>query len=145
MRGTLLGICVLAVGCAAPDGADEVVRFLDADEFAATVQPVLADRCASPSCHGRVERPLALYAPGFFRADPTRTFFDEPLMAAELEHNYAASCVFVTGAPAPAEAALVVKPLAGAVGVYHGGGAVFAGTADPDYRAVLAWIEGGFP
>jgi hypothetical protein len=46
--------------------------------------------------------------------------------------------------PNPVESPLVMKPLAEECGgETHGGGAFFFSLDDPDYVAILAWIENG--
>jgi hypothetical protein len=66
----------------------------------------------------------------------------EPLDERELRHNFLAACVFA-GDGAGGEASLSRKPLGDAGGLYHGGGAIFDGRTDDDYRALVAWIHGG--
>lgn len=137
----LVALALLA--CVAPEPPNVPIRWLDDQRFVAEIQPILADRCANPTCHGRPERPLSLYAPGQFRADPARTHSGEPLTAEELEHNYTLACIFSSEAAWPEDSALVRKPLGEHAGVHHGGGAVFEGTGDRHYRIVLGWIHGG--
>ncbi len=132
-------------GCGAPDPGSSPVPLLDQAVFGAEVQPVLAERCANPTCHGRPERPLSIYAPRRWRADPRRVHLDEPLTADELRHNYVASCALAAEAERPEDALLVRKPLGAEGGLYHGGGPVFDGVADDGYRVVLAWIAAGEP
>jgi hypothetical protein len=120
------------------------VRWLDYPEFEAQVQPILAERCGNPTCHGRPERPFSVFSPLAWRLDAARTYLQEPLTEEELVHNYVSACVFASEADAPADAALVRKPLADTIGVYHGGGVIFDGRADRNYRAVHAWLENGW-
>ena len=141
--GVALALAMCA-GCAPAPADDTDVRWLGFDRFVVEVQPILAEACGNPTCHGRPERPLAIFSPGRWRADPDRLYLDEPLTADELEHNYTLSCVFSTEAELPRDAMLVRKPLAGAAGVYHGGGAVFDDTSDRSYRAIVTWLEAGW-
>lgn len=135
---------ILAAACGPVDESETPVRWLDHAEFAEAVQPVLAARCGNPSCHGRTARPFAIYSQRNWRLDPARTHLDEPLTETELRHNYDTSCVFASEAASPAEALLVLKPLAETAGVAHGGGVIFDGTSDRDYLTLLRWIEGGW-
>ena len=136
-----LWLALVAVGCAV-DGGEVGVVWLDRAQYEAEVQPILATRCGSPSCHGRADRPWSLYSPGHYRADPARTHLDEPLSAAELEANFARACVFVD-VDDPAASELVTEPLDHYAGVSHGGGVIFEGTSERDYRIIVRWIEGG--
>lgn len=139
-----MAAAALLAACSVPVEDATAVRWLDADAFEADVQPILAARCGNPSCHGRPDRPFAVYSPLQWRADAARTHLPEPLTDDELAHNYTAACVFVTEAGWPDDALLLRKPLAEAAGTYHGGGPVFDGTSDDDYRTVRAWVEGGW-
>jgi len=137
---TALLVIALA-GCANVEpGATEVAR-LDRVQFAATVQPILAESCANPSCHGRPERALSLYAPRRFREDPSRTYLDEPLTAEELEHNFCASSALVDPS-AIDQSPLLRKSLGEKSGSHHGGGVVFDGPNDDRYRTLRVWAEG---
>lgn len=140
-----IAAAALLAACSVPVEDATAVRWLDVDAFEADVQPILAARCGNPSCHGRPDRPFAVYSALQWRADPARTHLPEPLTGDELAHNYTAACVFVSEAEHPDDALLLRKPLADAAGTYHGGGAVFDGTADDDYRTVRAWVHGGWP
>lgn len=142
MRADLALVASLALaGCAAPPEGDEDLRLLDRHTFSTIVQPILSKRCSNPSCHGRPERGLSIFAPGRFRADPSRVHLDEPLFEDELFHNYLSTCVFSGGSGEASDAPFAAKPLAARV--YHGGGAVFAEATDRDYRTFVAWIEAG--
>ena len=113
----------------------------DYGRFVSEVQPILASRCANPSCHGRLDRPLAVYAIGMWRADPAQLFENTPLTADELRANYTRACSFIVAGAAPADCLLVRKPLApDAGGATHLGGVVFTDTAEADYRGLLDWI-----
>ncbi len=136
-------VAVALTGCLGPEPGASQIRAFDRDVFAASVQPILAERCANPSCHGRPDRPMSLYSPLRWRMDPDRTFLAEPLSAAELDHNFTMASVFAIGVD-PEHTLILEKPLAEAVGMYHGGGAVFEGTLDRGYRTIRAWLEGGW-
>ncbi|MEK6606468.1 MAG: hypothetical protein AABZ30_02300 [Myxococcota bacterium] len=127
---------VALAGCGGVEQGYEPVPPLDEEAFVESVGPVLEERCANPSCHGRPERPLAVYAPRRFRADATRTFLDEPLTSEELRHNYDRACGFAAFVDAPIESLLLRKPLGRA---YHGGGIVLA-EGDAETRVIEDWL-----
>lgn len=133
MRWALL--LVLLSGCAGPDPGSTPLARPDRAEFAAKVLPILVERCANPSCHGRPERALSLYAPQRFRIDPRWTWLDGPLTAEELEHDYRAVAALID--PGDPESSLVLtKALAR---TWHGGGAVLE-PDDDAHRAIRTWI-----
>ncbi len=135
----------LLLGCGG--GADTErteVRWLDRQTFEQQVQSTLGEHCGNPSCHGRPDRPLSIYSPLRWRADPSRTFIDEPLTIEEQDHNYVVSCVMATEGTTARETLLATKPLADLVGVFHGGGPVFSSRTDRDYRTLVSWVEVGW-
>lgn len=138
---SVIAAAFLAFGCSAPENGTIPLQWLDRGVFVDTVQPILAERCANPSCHGRPERPLSIFAPLRFRSDDSRRYLDEPLARNEIDHNYMACVVFSTEAAQASEALLIAKPLAEIR--YHGGGAIFDSTDDPDYQRMLEWIADG--
>jgi len=144
MRTVVALVTFLVAGCSGVDNGETQVRWLDSQTFVSEVQPVLAERCGNPSCHGRQDRPFAIYSQRNWRMDPARTFLAEPLSDEELAHNYNTSCVFVSEADMPAETLLLLKPLADWAGTSHGGGVIFDGTTDPDYELLLRWIQQGW-
>lgn len=137
----LLSSLSLSLACSAPELTRTPIPELDRAVFEREVQPMLAARCASPTCHGRPERALSVFAPGRWRSDAESVHLPGPLTEAELDHNYRASSALAAD-PAPGDAALLArKPLAGG-GLYHGGGALFDGPTDRDYLALRAWMDG---
>lgn len=114
-----------------PPGGGEAWAW-DASLFEATVAPVLTARgCDTVECHG-----------GGIRG----TFALSPAGDKDLAFDFAQAGWQADG-DAPAASPLLRKPLAVAAGgVPHAGdgdGGIFASTADPDYQAILAWIEAG--
>lgn len=105
--------------------------------FVEQAQPVLAERCANPSCHGNGARPLSIFAPRRHRAAPADIYLDKPLTEDELEHNYYQAAVFVADAPAPEESLLLVKPRSSD----HGDGLVFLDPVEYDLRRLRAWVH----
>jgi hypothetical protein len=136
------GVAPLVASCALEPPPDEAVPVGDPDAFAREVQPVLDARCADPTCHGRPERPLAIYSPGRHRQDPARTFLVEPLTPEELEVNARVLAAFALEVEDGVDSCLVLrKPLARAAGgCEHAGGEVFPGRDDREYRALRAWL-----
>lgn len=128
-------LAMFTVGCAGPDPGTTPVAQPDRAEFATTILPILAERCANPACHGRPERALSLYAPLRFRADATRTWLDEPLTPQELEHDYCAVSGLIDPAD-PDRSLLLQKALERAP---HGGGRVLE-PEDGPHRMIRAWI-----
>lgn len=107
------------------------------EAFTEQAQPVLAERCANPSCHGNVSRPLSLYAPRRHRVDPGDVYLDAPLTAEELEHDFRQASVFVAEAPSADESLLLVKPRS----AEHGDGLVFLDPVEYDLRRLRAWVR----
>jgi len=106
-----------------PQVAD--LSLLDADVFAAQVQPVLAAKCAS--CHEQVGR-----AGGLVLAAS-----DDP---ATVRANLAAIRRYVVPGR-PQESPLLLEPLPAAEGgTGHGGGEVLA-MASAEWQAMAAWVE----
>lgn len=136
--GLALAIGSMLAACDLDPAAPERLFMPELADFAARAQPVLAARCATPSCHGRADRPLALYAPGFHRRDPRDLHRELPLDEDELRLNLMRVMAFVT--PQVDRCELLTKPLADAAGgIAHAGGTQFADTSDWDYRALRAW------
>jgi hypothetical protein len=144
MRGAvwLLGLAACAVD--PPDALPLPAG--DLAVFATEAQPVLDRSCADGTCHGRADRPFAIYSPGRRRADPARTFLDEPLTDEELAANARsvdalALDPLLDGEPIDA-CRVLCKPLAVAAGgCGHVGGAIFDGRDDRGYRGVRAYLE----
>jgi len=104
--------------------------------FAAQAQPILAARCANPSCHGNAQRPLALFAPLRYRDDPALMFVDSPLSATEIEANYRRSIAFLLHVDRADASRLLAKPL----GV-HAGVHVFADPQEQDAQQLRDWAN----
>ena len=129
----LLWSCVTGTGEEPPLPADSAM-------FYERVEPVLALRCANPSCHGSAERPLQVYAVHRHRADPAHIWLDAPLTAAEHAANFDRARAWRT--PDPDASLLVRKPLDPEVGgASHAGGVQFADREEPDWRALYDWVE----
>jgi hypothetical protein len=103
--------------------------------------PLLERRCGDAMCHGRPERPFALYAAGARRQNPGDTFMKTPLTAGEIDANYGAALGFVD-AVQPRSTTLVQKAI-GHQG--HKGGPVFAAPSDPECEAITNWLSGEVP
>lgn len=131
----------LGVACGQVDpGEGEASGQLDQTVFAATIQPLLDARgCSQAGCHYRDKtNPNSGGPGGSFR------IFDcsgsscttEQLVA---NHDSASGMANTVN---PTTSKLLSKPLAlSAGGVQHLGGDIFLSTADPDYAAILGWIQ----
>jgi hypothetical protein len=99
------------------------------DEFATTIDPILSKLgCDNLNCHGGGIR-------GTFALSPASD--NDPAF----DYRQASLQVFP---PNPVESPLVMKPLAAECGgATHAGGAFFFSLDDPDYVALLTWIENG--
>ena len=131
----LLSGCVLDPGTAPlPEG--------DPATFVDSVQPVLSARCANPACHGTVDRPFPVFAPGLHRLDPDERYLDTPLSEHELDRNQSAAEAMLASFAAAADSPLLTKPLAPARGGSdHSGGVQFADPTEAEYLALLHWAD----
>lgn len=141
-----LAVATATMGACASNEAVEPE--LDEAFFRCEVLPVLDAGCSTLSCHGDEARPFLVYTRNRRRLDDTRTALDQPLSAAELEHNFLAAWGFVEPHD-PDASPLLAKPLdESAGGWYHEGreqvGArdVFADAEDPGYLIIRRWIDG---
>lgn len=131
---------VFLAACVDP-GATEPLPEADYVLFAESVQPVLANRCANPACHGTPLRRLEVYALHRHRLDPGNVFLDAPLTDDELWLGYQHARGFLLDIDSPDACLLLRKPLAG--GAEHAGGAVFEDDRDFEYQLLRRWIELG--
>lgn len=137
----VLGAALAAAGCDGPPIGGRRIVVGALGQFTRDVEPQLEERCAQGGCHGRPERPFALYAPGVYRLDTSRTYLDEPLDASEVGANAERVAAFAVGDGPLDDCMVLRKPLAvSAGGVWHGGGDVFADASDPTYAALRAWL-----
>lgn len=136
----MLFVAALAA-CADLAPEPEPSVWFDREHYETQVAPVLDARCANPSCHGRSDRPFALFGIYGMRLHPEDTHTEVPLRSAEVDANYTAACLF--GAhedDAVDTAALLRKPLARTA--FHGGGAIFPSESASEYRTLRAWLLG---
>jgi hypothetical protein len=131
-------IVMFSLSCAR--NGDETPPVLDHAMFAERVQPVLAQRCANPSCHGNDRRALRVYATERFRLEPARLYLPEAISVEELARNESCAAAFAHGILAADDSLLLTKPLEGST---HLGGAIFAGPDDRDYLVIRAWLQSG--
>jgi hypothetical protein len=110
-----------------PTGGQAYV--LDYDVFASNIDSLLsAHGCDNLSCHG-----------GGIRG----TFELSPAGDKDIAFDFAQARLQVNGYD-PVSSPLIMKPLAPECGgPGHAGGFVFTELDDPDYLAILAWIEAG--
>lgn len=143
--GLILGAMagpLMTAGCVDGLGVAEAVPDGDLAAFAAQVQPVLAEQCANPSCHGQPERPLAVFAVGLHRARPADLHLDAPLSAAELQGNALRVRSFMVGVERIDDCAVLRKPLAPSAGGWeHAGGTRFVDQSDAGYRSLADWLR----
>lgn len=134
----VLGLTLLPVfGCAddpmAPAGPEPVgggqTYVLDAEAFAAIVSPILTRKgCdAGGQCHGDGIR-------GTYQLSPTSN--------KDRDFDFTQSALQVDGHD-PAASPLLTEPLDPAWGGTVHAVIGFDDTSDPDYQAILAWIEDG--
>jgi hypothetical protein len=129
-------------GCVEGPGPGDGFVALDYEVFVAEVQPLLADRCANPSCHGTPERPLEVFAVHKHRLDPDTVYLDAALTDDELGLGFLRASALVSPDEAPSLSPLVRKPLGVAAGgAPHVGGVQFERDDDPDYLTLLAWVS----
>jgi hypothetical protein len=132
-------VILALLACLSP--AEQALELHDLQGFEEQVQPVLAARCANPSCHGDAERPLELYALHFHRMEASMLHRDAPLDERELRAN-ALRLLGVGVGVEPARSPALRKPLAvDAGGQEHVGGDLFGDTGAVDYRALRSWLE----
>lgn len=142
MVAALMATSVLTAACVAGPGDPLALPAADRMVFEATVQPALAERCANPGCHGRVDRPLEVYATYQHRLDPVDVHAGTPLTAEELDRNFERARAFLFGAATAEDALLLRKTIPRELGgVHHGGGVVFEDTWEPDYQALRDWAR----
>ncbi len=110
-----------------PTGGQRYVMSYNA--FASTIDPILSKHgCDNLNCHG-----------GGIRG----TFALSPPNAKDPAFDYQQASLQVFP-PDPRESPLVMKPLAEECGgATHTGGAFFFSLDDPDFVAILTWIENG--
>lgn len=114
------------------------------ERYLREIEPELVTRCGNPSgCHGREDRPYALYVRRANRVDPADVFLDPALSEAESRANYYRTISFA--APLGGTAPLILsKPLArSAGGANHRGGAIYESESQRGYRLLADWLEEG--
>lgn len=144
----------LVVGLAAaftacdPGGAPLLLPEPDPQVFAREVYPLLLERCGFPACHGRAERPLALFGPGRTRLGTAMLPFD-PATPEEVALSYARTRAMLVSVDGVRRSPLLRKPLAvRAGGAGHGGddpwgAAPFPSKQDPGFQVVFFWATDG--
>lgn len=130
---------LLAAGCAADAQGSAPLAPLDAERYAAWVQPVVGRDCGTLDCHGVGLRPLRIYAVDGLRIDPAAR--GEPIRDDELAWNVAAFEAIDPAAASVDDHVALLKPLAvEAGGLAHEGDPVYATSADPGFRCLRAWL-----
>lgn len=136
-----VALACLGAGCGQVDpGQEEAIGQLDPTTFAVTIQPILDARgCSQSRCHYRDKNDPNSGGPGgslrIFDCSGNSCTPEEVLA----NHDSAAGMANITN---PRSSKLLTKPLAqSAGGIQHLGGDIFLSTADPDYAAILGWIQ----
>ncbi len=138
MRWAALALLTAACG---PPPETAPLELGDVAFFGARVEPHLEEQCGSAGCHGRPDRPFAMYSPGQHRRDPARRWLDEPLAPDEVEENARRVAALGLGDD-PFLTPIVRKPLAVSEGgLWHGGGDVWVARSDEGCRALVAWLR----
>lgn len=135
----LAALLCVSLGCG-PEGEPVAMSFGDTEAFRAEAQPILAERCANPSCHGGDARPLELYATLRHRLDPASIFVDEPISDEELTLNQQRAACFINDLDHGSSLARKPLPVEEG-GVQHAGGIIFLRGDDPAYLPLKAWVD----
>jgi hypothetical protein len=132
---------LLLLGCPAiPEQEEIAIELGDVDSFSTYVQPVIRDTCTSLDCHGKIERPLRLYAIWGLRIDSSQR--DMPETSEEMAAN--ADAMFTMDPDLLAgESLVLLKPLAvDAGGMKHEGDDIFETRDAPGFVCLQAWLDG---
>ncbi|MEZ4464401.1 MAG: putative metal-binding motif-containing protein [bacterium] len=133
-------VAAFTPGCGEVENPAEAEVVLDAEFYAAFVDPILARGCATLACHGNTDRPLHLFSVSRLRATG-RDGVDTELTDAELCRNLAAVSGFADPAR-PLDSLVLAKPLyLEDGGTWHGGGYHF-GPGDAEYACLVRWLRG---
>ena len=143
----LFVLVILGTSCAAVENEPlaNPTATLDEAAFRCKVEPILVKQCSYLACHGKAESALRVYSPGKLRQSSPTNNDDANAELTEVEHhgNYTSAAGFAV-ATAPADNWLLLKPLPANLGGYeHDGGAIYAGTTDPQFVAIATWLGGG--
>jgi len=141
MRPIAAVCAVTLAGCIS--GPGELAPFSDVDieRYRDEIQPILAERCANPTCHGNVRRPLRIFAVHQHRLDAELVPMDGVLDDEELGQNLRRVLAFIITAGSD-EVLLTQKPLSRAAGgVKHEGGVQFADTEELEYKTLRRWAQ----
>lgn len=131
----------LVSGCGEIEpGEQAATSELDHEVFKAAVQPILDNRnCSNAGCHIRDKNDPFSGGPG----GSLRLFecTAEICTPEQLRGNHD-SAAGMANLVNPADSRLLTKPLIlSNGGIQHLGGDIFLSTADPDYLALLSWIQ----
>ncbi len=134
-------LLLLMTGCGQVEpGEEATVGELDHDVFKSNVQAILDNRgCSNGSCHIRDKNDPFSGGPGGNLRLYECTV--ELCTADQLQANHDSSAG-MSNLVNPVNSLLLTKPLEISIsGVQHQGGNIFLNTTDPDYLALLAWIQ----
>ena len=137
----VVAVACLGAGCGQVDpGTNAEIGQLDQTTFATTIQPILDARgCSHQGCHYRDKNDPNSGGPGgSFRIFECsgNSCTPEQVLA---NYDSASGMANITN---PSNSKLLTKPLAqSAGGIQHLGGDIFLTMTDPDYAAMLGWIQ----
>ncbi|MFQ5579475.1 MAG: hypothetical protein ACE5FZ_02590 [Nitrospiria bacterium] len=139
--GFLMGFLLVSGGCGHVEPGEEgVAGGLDHNTFKSAIQPVMDNRgCTQNGCHFRDKANPNIGGPG----GSLRLYIctvNDPCTPEELLANHDSSAG-MSDIVNPSNSRLLTKPLALPGGIQHLGGEIFSSTTDPDYLAVLSWIQ----
>jgi hypothetical protein len=128
-------------GCGSVDPGQEIDSAgLDFNVFQGTIQPILDLRgCSQGGCHYRDKSDPYSGGPG--GSFQIYNCMNDPCTDDQFHANYD-SASGLSNPEDPSNSKLLLKPLAeSAGGIQHLGGDIFVTTSDPDYLAILSWIQ----
>lgn len=137
-------VMFFVIGACAPDSSVLYVPEPDAQEFAATVYPLLLRDCAFPACHGHRARFFRVFGPGRTRLNGEVLPLD-PALPDEVAQTYARARSMLSNNGSVLDSLLLRKPLAtsaggaGHEGDDNWGGNVYETQDDPAYMTLKAW------
>lgn len=138
---SLASLTLVTASCVEGPGPGIGVTHVDYERYVDEVQPIFAEHCANPSCHGTEDRPLEVYAVHRHRLDPDDVFLDAPLTSQELRLGFERTRALLVPGESASAALLVRKPLPESYGgAPHAGGVQFGDTWSEDYLTLWAWI-----
>ncbi len=148
MKSKVFRLVTLFVGCCTlaclgpPEIVHEPLLQANVSLFEEEVQPLLADRCGNPNCHGNAGRPFEIFSVHQHRLDTTEVYMDQQINSDELWLNIESARAFIEPETSAQGCLLIRKPLSeDAGGASHGGGRQFHSLTDVDTQILLRWVS----